>query len=142
MNLTRRNALALGGAAVTISIMPIDFALAAPEDAVLAVNDFTGGAEVADGGIELTAPEIAENGNTVPIKVSAPGATSIIVIAEKNPNPGVVAFHFGALSAESTISTRIRLAGTQNVLAVAKLSDGSFVRTSKVVKVTIGGCGG
>ncbi len=107
-----------------------------------ALNNFTGGAEATEGGIELTAPEIAENGNTVPIKVSAPGAVSITVFAEKNPLPGVVVFHFGALSAESAISTRIRLAETQDVLAVAKMADGSFVKTSKTVKVTIGGCGG
>jgi len=142
MNLTRRNALALGSAALTISVVPVNFALAAPEDAMIALNEFTGWAEPTEGGIELTAPEIAENGNTVPIMVSAPGATSIIVFAENNPLPGVVVFHFGALSAESSISTRIRLAETQTVLAVAKMADGSFVKTSKVVKVTIGGCGG
>ena len=106
------------------------------------INDFTGGAETGEGGLELTAPEIAENGNTVPIEVSAPGATSIMILAAGNPNADVATFNFGPLAAEQTASTRIRLAGTQDVIAIAKMADGSFVRTSNEVKVTIGGCGG
>ncbi|MBT8455332.1 MAG: thiosulfate oxidation carrier protein SoxY, partial [Alphaproteobacteria bacterium] len=100
------------------------------------------GASVGTGGITLTAPEIAENGNTVPISVSAPGATAIMVLAAGNPNPDVGTFNFGPLAGSHEASTRIRLAGTQDVIAVAKLADGSFVQTSAEIKVTIGGCGG
>ena len=141
MNLSRRKILALGGAAVTVTLLPVDFASATPEAAAEAIAAFTGGAAVTDGGIELTAPEIAENGNTVPISVSAPGAVAIIISAEGNPNPGVAEYEFGELGV-ATVGTRIRLAGTQNVVAVAKMADGSFVRAARAVKVTIGGCGG
>jgi len=141
MNLSRRQTLAIGGAAVCVSLLPVDFALATPEAANESINAFTGGAAAGDGNIELTAPEIAENGNTVPISVSAPGAVEILVLAEGNPNPDVVSYKFGPM-AEATASTRIRLAGTQNVLAVAKMADGSFVKAARAVKVTIGGCGG
>jgi sulfur-oxidizing protein SoxY len=114
-------------------------ATAAAEDQIAA---FTGGAAIGEGGITLTAPEIAENGNTVPIEVSAPGASQIMVLATGNPTPGVATFSFGALAASQAASTRIRLAGTQDVVAIAKMADGSFVQASSNVKVTIGGCGG
>ncbi len=112
---------------------------AAADEAIAA---FTGGADVADGGVTLTAPEIAENGNTVPISVDAEGAVSILVLASGNPTPGVATFNFGELAGSQMASTRIRLAGTQDVVAVAKMADGSFAKASSTVKVTIGGCGG
>lgn len=142
MNLTRRHALALSGAAVTVSLIPVKFAYAASDATMAAIEAFTGGAAVADSGIDIIAPEIAENGNTVPISVSAEGASSIMVLADGNPSPGVVTFHFGELSASSSASTRIRLAGTQSVIAIAKMADGTFAQASREVKVTIGGCGG
>lgn len=141
MKLTRRDTLGLiaGGAALAMSP---SLAFAAQEDADAAIQAFTGGSAVGEGGIELTAPEIAENGSTVPIDVSAPGAVSILVLAPGNPNAGVATFNFGPLAANQSASTRIRLAKTQDVIAVAKMSDGSFVKASRNVKVTIGGCGG
>lgn len=138
MEFTRRETLALGAGAAALAFMPYR-ANAATEEYVTA---FTGGAEVGEGGLELTAPEIAENGNTVPISVSAPGAVAIMVLASGNPLPPVGTFKFGALAGSHEASTRIRLAGTQDVIAVAQMADGSFVQTSKNVKVTIGGCGG
>ncbi len=138
MELSRRETLALGLGAAFLTIMPLR-ANAAAEDAIAA---FTGGADVADGGVTLTAPEIAENGNTVPIEVNAPGAAAILIVAAGNPEPGVATFNFGPLAAEQAASTRIRLAGTQDVIAVAKMADGSFAKASATVKVTIGGCGG
>ncbi|MDH5797024.1 MAG: thiosulfate oxidation carrier protein SoxY [Paracoccaceae bacterium] len=138
MKLTRRDALALGLGATAASFLPFR-AIAAAEDNIAA---FTGGAEMGTGGLTLTAPEIAENGNTVPIAVSAPGAVAIMVLATGNPNPAVGTFNFGALAGSQSASTRIRLAGTQDVVAIAKMADGSFVQASQTVKVTIGGCGG
>ncbi len=138
MQLTRRETLSLGLAAGIAVALPGPL-WAAAEDQISA---FTGGADIGEGGISLTAPEIAENGNTVPISVDAPGATSIMVLAMGNPNPDVGTFHFGPLAGSQSASTRIRLAGTQDVLAIAKMADGSFVQTSATVKVTIGGCGG
>jgi sulfur-oxidizing protein SoxY len=139
MELTRRGLIALGAGAAAVAMMPALPAHAAVEDAIQA---FTGGAAVGEGGITLTTPEIAENGNTVPVSVSAPGAVSIILLASGNPNPDVGTFNFGPLAASQTAATRIRLASTQDVIAIAKMADGSFVQAKNEVKVTIGGCGG
>ena len=138
MQLTRRETMALGLGAAIITVLPFR-ANAATEDLIA---EFTGGADMAETGITLTAPEIAENGNTVPIEVDAAGAAAIMVLAAGNPTPPVATFNFGPLAASQAASTRIRLAGTQEVIAIAKLEDGSFARSSKMVKVTIGGCGG
>lgn len=138
MELTRRNAIIMGAGVFVTLGLPLR-ASAAGEEQIAA---FTGGAEIGEDGITLTAPEIAENGNTVPIEVSAPGATEIMVLALGNPTPPVATFKFGPLAASQDASTRIRLAGTQDVVAIAKMADGSFVKASSTVKVTIGGCGG
>jgi len=138
MKFSRRETMlmALGASAVAMLPMP---AMADVDDLIAA---FTGGAEVGEGGLTLTAPEIAENGNTVPVEVSAPGAVSIMLLATGNPTPGAATFNFGPLAGSQSASTRIRLAKTQNVMAVAKMADGSFVQVTQEVKVTIGGCGG
>lgn len=138
MELTRRNAILMGAGAFFVAGLPLH-ASAATDEAIAA---FTGGAEVGTGDITLTAPEIAENGNTVPIEVSSDTAVEIMVLAMGNPTPAVATFKFGKLAAARAASTRIRLAGTQDVVAIAKLEDGSFVQAASTVKVTIGGCGG
>jgi len=99
--------------------------------------------------IKLDLPEIAENGNTVPMTVTVESpmseqshVTDVLVVADGNPNAGVATFHFSPASGVAEANTRIRLAATQNIIAVAKMNDGSFVMASKQVKVTIGGCGG
>jgi sulfur-oxidizing protein SoxY len=138
MIFSRRETLALGLGAAALGTLPFR-ANAATEDAIA---EFAGGAEVGEGGVTLTAPEIAENGNTVPIEVDAPGAEEIAVFAAGNPLPEVVTFKYGPLAGSRHAATRIRLAGTQDVIAVAKMADGSVVQTSALVKVTIGGCGG
>ena len=113
------------------------------------IKTFTGGKPVTEGKVKLDLPEIAENGNTVPMTVmvespmtEASHVTDVLVLADGNPNAGVATFHFSPASGVAEANTRIRLATTQNIIAVAKMNDGSFVTTSKQVKVTIGGCGG
>ncbi|MBW4709143.1 thiosulfate oxidation carrier protein SoxY [Roseobacter sp. YSTF-M11] len=138
MELTRRNAILMGSGAILAAGLPLR-AWAVGEEAIAA---FTGGAPVGEGDITLTAPEIAENGNTVPIEVSSGSASEIMVLALGNPTPSVATFKFGKLAGSRAASTRIRLAGTQDVVAIAKLEDGSFVQAKATVKVTIGGCGG
>ncbi|AAV94298.1 thiosulfate oxidation carrier protein SoxY [Ruegeria pomeroyi] len=138
MDFSRRDTLGLALGAAALTVLPFRVNAAAEDR----IAEFTGGAEMGEGGLTLTAPEIAENGNTVPIEVSAPGAAAIMVLAMGNPTPGVAQFNFGPLAAAQAASTRIRLAGTQDVVAIAKMADGSFVKASSTVKVTIGGCGG
>jgi sulfur-oxidizing protein SoxY len=144
MEFSRRDTLALGLGAVALSAMPMRASASRDTvielDAVIAA--YTGGAEMGDGDMTLTAPEIAENGNTVPIAVEAPGAVSIMLVAPENPTARVGTFIFGPLAARQAAKTRIRLAGTQDLMAIARMQDGTFIRTTRTVKVTIGGCGG
>lgn len=145
MELTRRDVGALCVSAVAAAALAgVAGPVFASEDngSEAAIRAFTGGAEIGEGGVTLGAPEIAENGNTVPIQVSADGAAAIMVVASRNPNPGVVTFEFSALAGERAASTRIRLAKTQDVIAVARMEDGSFTMVKREIKVTIGGCGG
>lgn len=151
MNLSRRQALALsaGAAAFTIAALRGSPVFAGVEEAAAKIAEFSGGKTPETGKITLSAPEIAENGNTVPISISVDSAMtgddmveSVVILAEGNPNPDVATFHFTALSGTAAATTRMRLAKTQNVIALAKMADGSVYMDKKEVKVTIGGCGG
>ena len=140
MKLTRRDMLSIGSGVIVAAGLGANPVLASLADEEIA--NFTGGAETGEGMVVLKAPEIAENGNTVPIKVAAPGAVMVALFAEGNPMPKVATFRFGLLNPTRSASTRIRLAGTQTVVAIAQMEDGTFQRASANVKVTIGGCGG
>jgi sulfur-oxidizing protein SoxY len=140
MELTRRNLLVIGSGAIAFGSLPAMPALASTTDEAIA--NLTGGADIGEGGLNIVAPEIAENGNTVPISITAPGAVLVTVFADGNPVPNVATFKFGELNPSRSVSTRIRLAKTQNVVAIAQMNDGSFQRANAAVKVTIGGCGG
>lgn len=92
--------------------------------------------------IQISAPEIAENGAQVPVTVTSRIANtqSISIIVDKNPFPLSSTFEFAG-GAEGYVSTRLKMGQTSNVIAVVK-ADGKFFSASKEVKVTIGGCGG
>ena len=140
----------IGGIAAVSMGLKLDLAQAAEDpNAEALINEFTGGAEMAEGKLTLTTPEIAENGNTVPISVEVDSpmtaddfVESVMVVVDGNPRSEVVKFNFSVASGVAAAKTRIRLAKTQNVFAVAKMSDGSFQMAKNQVKVTIGGCGG
>jgi len=147
MNRNRRKLLVRTLSAMTL--LGTSRAFATAEDVEAAIKSIAGDAEVGQGGLKLNAPEIAENGNSVPISVTAESAMtedafveSITIFADGNPNPEVITFNFTANSGEAFASTRMRLAKTQNVVAVAKMSDGAVLSDTSNVKVTIGGCGG
>ena len=150
MNLDRRQVLALGvGAAVMTAIGLPGVAVAAVGDVEKAIAEFTKGAEITTGKVVLSAPQIAENGNTVPIEVTvesemtqASYVDAVLILAVGNPNPGVATFRFSPMSGEALASTRIRLAKTQDIIVIARMNDGSCYKDQKTVKVTIGGCGG
>lgn len=151
MEFTRRQALGLGAGAAALAVAGFGFtpAFANAEDTEKRIMEFSGGKKPEAGKITLTAPEIAENGNTVPISISVESAMSgddlvelVMILAEGNPNPAVATFHFTELSGQASATTRMRLAKTQNVIAVAKMKDGSVFSDTRQVKVTIGGCGG
>ena len=147
LQLSRREALALGAGALAAAGLPA--AALARNDADEIVKAFTGGREPQKGKVKLDLPEIAENGNTVPMTVSVESpmteqshVTEILVVADQNPRAGVVRFRLSPLSGVAEANTRIRLAETQSVVALAKMNDGSVFMDTKLVKVTIGGCGG
>ncbi|HEX2116108.1 MAG TPA: thiosulfate oxidation carrier protein SoxY [Alphaproteobacteria bacterium] len=150
LKISRRQALTIAAGAAAAGALA-----AAPGDAWAAndsqdlIKKFTGGKTAGKGRVKLDLPEIAENGNAVPMTVSVDSpmtrdnyVSDVLVVAEANPRGGVATFHFTPASGVAEANTRIRLAETQNVVAVAKMSDGSFFMDSKQVKVTIGGCGG
>lgn len=145
----RRQAMAIGAGAIAATILgPTGPAFAANDFDDL-IKKFTGGKTAAQGRIKLDLPEIAENGNTVPMTVMVESpmtpqshVTEVLVVADGNPRAGVATFHFSPASGVAEANTRIRLATTQNIVAIAKMNDGSFFTASKQVKVTIGGCGG
>jgi sulfur-oxidizing protein SoxY len=144
----RRLALVIGAAAVAAGLgWPAGPAQAA-NDYADEMRKFTGGKEPVAANVRLELPELAENGNTVPLSVTVDGETTqgvrveeILILAPNNPNARVALFRFSAMSVAEA-STRIRLAETQNVIAVVKMNDGSFFSGAKEIKVTIGGCGG
>jgi sulfur-oxidizing protein SoxY len=141
--------LSVGAAIGVAAGMRSGPAAASADDVMAKVKEFGGGAEPASGTISLNAPEIAENGNTVPISVSVESpmtaddyVESVAIYADGNPSPEVIVFNFTPMSGEASATTRMRLAKTQNVYAVAKTSGGQVFMDKKEVKVTIGGCGG
>jgi sulfur-oxidizing protein SoxY len=108
------------------------------------------GDRTAEGGrIVIDLPEVAENGNTVPITIEVESpmtdddyVKAVHVMTERNPAPEVATFRFTPRSGRATVSTRIRLAESQPVHALAEMSDGRVYTASREVKVIIGGCGG
>ena len=140
MKLSRREVLAIGAGTLACSTGTILPTFASSYDDM--ISTLTGGGDLSQGLIDLVAPEIAEHVNAVPVEVSAKGATSITLMADGNPEPVIATFNFGPLSPTRGASTRVRLAQTQNVVALAKMEDGSWQVARTTVKVTIGGCGG
>ncbi len=149
MKFNRRQVFAVGAGAAVIAATGgrIPSALAATSEEI--IKEFTGGKAPASGKVSLKAPEIAENGNTVPVSVSVESAMSgddqvvaVLLLATGNPGPNVATFKFSEMSGKASASIRMRLAKTQDVLAIAKMKDGSLFQDTKQVKVTIGGCGG
>lgn len=140
-------ATAGGFAALAGALLP-RAALATPAQAAALLAQL-GKGKAKDGKITLTAPEIAENGNTVPLTIAVESPMTpkdhvklLRVVADGNPNPGVATFHFTPANGRAQVQLRCRLAQTQRIIVVAEMSDGSLWTTAQDVKVTIGGCGG
>ena len=93
--------------------------------------------------VTLTAPDIAENGAVVPIGASTtlPGVRQIAFMIEKNPTTLAGVFDFTD-AVETSVATRVKMAQTSNVYAIALTGDGKALFARKEVKVTLGGCGG
>jgi sulfur-oxidizing protein SoxY len=147
---TRRQFLGLAGGAAVLGAVPIVTlrpAEATPAMLASAIRNVTGGAAVKTGKVNLDVPPLVENGNTVPLTVSVASpmapedhVRSVHVFNEKNPQPNIANFYLGPHSGRAQVSTRIRLADSQKIVAIAKLSDGSFWSASVDVVVTLAAC--
>jgi len=112
-----------------------------------AVLEVTGGAEIRSGKVKLEVPPLIDNGNSSALAVSvqspmtdADHVKAIHVFAEKNPLPNVISAYLGPRAGRAALATRVRLADSQQVLAVAQMSDGSFWSDRADVIVTQGAC--
>jgi sulfur-oxidizing protein SoxY len=147
---TRRKFLGLAGSAAVLGAVPIVTlrpAEATPAMLTTAIRNVVGEAVVRTGRVKLEVPPLVENGNTVPMTVSVqnPMTTedhvkSIHVFNEKNPQPNIGNFYLGPQAGRAQISTRIRLADSQKIVAIARLSDGSFWSAAVDVVVTLAAC--
>ncbi|WP_316195827.1 MULTISPECIES: SoxY-related AACIE arm protein [unclassified Bradyrhizobium] len=147
---SRRHVLQFAGTAALCGGLPIVTARRAEATPAMlnsAIRNLVGEASVQQGKVKLEIPPLVENGNTVPMTVSvdhpmtdADHVTSIHVFNEKNPQPNIGNFYLTPRAGRPQVTTRIRLADSQKVVAIAKLSDGSFWSTSVDVIVTLAAC--
>lgn len=140
--------VASAGAAGLLAQFAAGRAGATPEAAKALLQTLAKG-DAKEGRIAIRAPEIAENGNAVPVTVSVESpmtdkdhVKAIHIVADGNPNPGVASFVLTPLSGKAEVQIRVRMASTQKIVAVAQMADGSLWTAAREVKVTIGGCGG
>lgn len=147
---SRRQFLGLAGGAAVLGAVPtltVRPAEATPAMLAAAIRNVVGAAVVRTGKVKLDVPPLVENGNTVPMTVSVVSpmtsddyVKSIHVFNEKNPQPNIGNFYLGPRTGRAQISTRIRLADSQKIVAIARLSDDTFWSTSVDVIVTLAAC--
>jgi len=150
MQTTRRQFLSIAGGvtvAGTIPIVTLRPLEATPAMLNTAIRNVVGEAQIRSGKVKLDIPPLVENGNTVPITVSVASpmtatdyVKSIHIFNEKNPQPNIGNFHLTPASGRAQVSTRIRLADTQKVVAIARLSDDTFWQVSTEIVVTLAAC--
>jgi sulfur-oxidizing protein SoxY len=141
---------AAGGAAAGLglgSVIAVTPAPATPVEMQEAIRKVVGGASVTPGKVKLDLPPLIENGNAVPLTVTidspmteAEHVRAVHVFTEKNPQPYVVTFRLGPRAGRAKMTTRVRLADSQNVVAICELSDGSFWSDSAGIVVTLAAC--
>jgi sulfur-oxidizing protein SoxY len=142
----RRRALgALAAGALLLVVRP---ATATPEDLAAALRETFGERPITPGKVTLELPRLAENGAVVPVTVVVDSPMTerdyverIYLFAEKNPLPRVLEVQLGPYSGKARISSRIRIGDSQQITAVAALSDGTLWSTATQVEITVAGCG-
>jgi sulfur-oxidizing protein SoxY len=147
---SRRRFLGLAGSTAVLGAIPIVTVRpveATPAMLATAIRNVVGEAAVRTGKVKLDVPPLVENGNTVPMTVSVSNpmtsddyVKSIHVFNEKNPQPNVGNFYLGPHAGRAQVSTRIRLADSQKIVAIARLSDDSFWSATVDVVVTLAAC--
>lgn len=144
---SRRGFLATLPSLAALPLLHARKAQAETESLASLIGAVTGGAPLTPGRVKLEMPRLADNGNAVPLTVSAESpmtesdhVRSIHILSEKNPRPVIARFHFGPKAGRAQVATRVRLNGTQRVVAIAAMSDGSFWSGVAEVAVTISAC--
>jgi len=148
---SRRAVLAVGSAAAAKAALPGQAQAQAqsyvPGQMEAAIRNLLGEAVIRKGRVTLDLPPLVENGNTVPMTVSVESpmtredhVKAIHVFNEKNPQANVISMRFGARAGRAQVSTRIRLAGTQKLMAIAEMSDGSCWSDTQEVVITLAAC--
>ena len=143
-----RREFLIGSAGIGLaSALPVESASATPAMLEEAIRNVIGESILQKGKVTLDVPPLVENGNAVPVTIivdspmtEADHVESIHVFNQKNPQPYVAAFHLGPRAGRASVSTRIRLADSQKVVAIARLSDGSFWSDGADVIVTLAAC--
>jgi len=137
----------IGAAASLVGSVWVRPATADADELAAAVAAFAGGAPVRAGRVEFDIAPLVENGNTVPVTVRVPSpmteadhVTAIAIFNQRNPQRDVASFSLGPRAGRATVSTRIRLAGSQQLVAVAKMNDGSCWSRTVDVLVTLAAC--
>jgi sulfur-oxidizing protein SoxY len=135
-----------GGAGLLLTVVPSP-GRATPESMLAAMKKMMGEASLRKGRVKLELPPLIENGNSVSMNVAveSPMTTedyvkAIHVFNEKNPQPNIISVHIGPRAGRAAIATRIRLADSQRVIAVAEMSDGTFWSDEMDVIVTLAAC--
>lgn len=146
---SRRETMGIGLAAMLAAVLAPRLVMASEEAVAAELKKLYGDTSMAEGKVKLDLPEIAENGLVVPLNIDVDSpmtetdyVKAVHVFADGNPLPQVVTYKFTPQSGKAAASVRMRLAQTQNVIAVAEMSNGALYTTKAQVKVTIGGCGG
>jgi len=136
----------LSGAGL-ISTIGASAARATPESMLAAIKGVVGDAAVHKGKVKLEVPPLVENGNSVTTTVSVESpmtaedyVKAIHVFNEKNPQPNIIGVRLGPHAGRAMFSTRIRLADSQKIIAIAEMSDGSFWSDETDVVVTMAAC--
>ncbi len=137
------------GAALLLRAQPAAAAAPAADPPALraAMARFIGSATPRDGRITIELPEMVENGNAVPVTVNVESpmterdrVVALALFASRNPAPEVAEFQFGPRVGRARVATRIRLATSQQVVALARLSDGTVWTQRVDVLVTLAAC--
>ena len=136
----------MAGAAAPLLLL-VRPAVATPASLTAAINDFTGGATLQTGKVTFEIAELIDNGNAVPVTIrvdspmsEADHVAGIAIFNERNPLPDVVRFSLTPRAGKAVVSTRIRLATSQKLVAVAGMSDGSYWQPAVDVVVTLAAC--
>ena len=141
----RRRVLRAAGAGLAcVIIRPV---AATPEEFAAAIRQLFGDREIRAGRINFEVPRLAENGSIVPVTITVDSpmteqdyVQSIHLFAESNPQPRILDVTLGPYNARPRVATRVRVAISQHLHAIAAMSDGSLWSTAVEVEVTVGGC--